>query len=140
MDIRKINNLKIRLTTTEDYQELVSWWKWHRFTPPNIDMLPNSLKDGIMISINEINCCAGFIYRTPSSFCWCEYIVSNPEIKDKSIRTEALCLLINNITELARKMGFKIIFTSVKNQNLINKYQSCGYAKGTSTIEMIKEL
>ena len=135
-----MNTLKTRLTTKEDYRELVSWWKWHRFTPPTADMLPNNLKDGVMVSLDGVNCCAGFIYRTPSSFCWCEYIVSNPEVKDKKIRTEALTLLINSITELSKNMNFKIIFTSVKNENLINKYASCGYLKGTSTTEMIKVL
>jgi len=132
--------MKTRFTTPEDYPELVTWWKWFRFPAPAPDMLPNNLKDGIMISINGENICAGFIYRTPSSFAWLEFIVSNPAIKDKSIRKESLELLINTITEMAKKLGFKLIFTSVKNENLINKYTDCGYVKGSHSYEMVKIL
>lgn len=132
--------MDIKFTTKDLYPELVSWWKWHRFPAPSIDMLPNSLKDGIVISKNGVNICAGFLYRTPSSFCWLEYIVSNPEVKDKKLRAESLELLINSIIQLAQKMGFKLIFTSVKNENLIKKYVTCGFVIGTKTTEMIRVL
>lgn len=130
-----------RLTLLSDYNELLKWWKWFRFPAPTTDMLPNNLKDGIMISLNEVNICAGFIYRTPSSICWVEYIVSNPQVKDKKVRKEAVTLLINTLCELGYKMGFKLIFTSVKNQNLINHYNDCGFIIGPkNTSEMIKVL
>lgn len=107
--------MEYRLTSTKDYQELVKWWKWFRFTPPSIEMLPNNMKDGIIISSNGVNVCAGFIYRTPSSFCWFEFVVSNPSVKDRKIRKEALSLLIETISLLVKKNGFQCnLFISEK--------------------------
>ena len=132
--------METRFTTPEDYPELVTWWKWFRFPAPLPETLPNNLKDGIMISHNGENVCAGFIYRTPSAFAWLEFIVSNPHIKDKSIRKESLELLINTISQVAKNLGFKVIFTSVKNENLINKYLDCGFTKESHSFEMVKML
>ena len=132
--------MEYRLTTIEDYPELVTWWKWFRFPAPSVGMLPNKMKDGIIISQNGENICAAFLYRTPSEFCFIEYTVSNPAIKDKKIRREALILLNNTISSLGTKMGFKLMFTFVKNENLINVNLDSGFVKGSSSVEMIKKL
>lgn len=131
--------MEYRLTTNEDYPELVTWWKWFRFEPPKIEMLPNNMLDGVIISENGVNIFAGFIYRTPSAFCFMEFIVSNPAIKDRKLRKEALSLLIGVISQLAKKMGFKLIYSSIKNESLINHYLDNGFVKGSlNCTEMIK--
>lgn len=132
--------MECRYTAIEDYPELCTWWKFWRFPAPTIDMLPNNLKDGVMIYFNNQNACSGFLYRTPSSFCWFEFVISNPEIKDRKVRREALSLLINTITELAKELGFKTVYSSLNNQNLINTYLDCGFTKGSNAVEMIKAL
>lgn len=133
--------MEYRLTTKEDYPELLEWWKWFRFPAPSIDMLPNGLKDGIIIRQNEINICAAFIYRTPSNICWMEFVVSNPTVKDRKLRKEALSLLIEVISQLAKKMGFKLVYSSIKNESLINHYLDNGFVKGSiNCTEMIKIL
>ena len=133
--------MQYRLTTIEDYPELVTWWKWFRFEPPTIEMLPNKLKDGIIISQNGSNICSGFLYRTPSNMCWLEFIVSNPNVKDRELRKEALSLLIDVISQLAKKMGFSIVYSSLKNESLINHYLDNGFVKGSlNCTEMIKIL
>ena len=38
---------------------------------------------------------------------------------------------------IAKSKGFEIIFTSVKNENLINRFKECGYVIGS---ENTKEL
>lgn len=130
--------MKVRTTSVEDYPELTEWWKWFRFPAPSIAMLPNNMDDGIMVSKDGINICAGFIYSTPSVIYWCEYIVSNPNVRDNTTRKEAIELLINTISQVATDMGAKAIFTSVKNENLLNRYLSCGYIRSSNTTELIK--
>jgi len=133
--------MEYRLTTREDYPELVEWWKFWRFRPPTIEMLPNLMNDGIIISENGVNIFAGFIYRTPSAFCFMEFIVSNPSIKDRKLRKEALSFLIEVISQLASKMGFKLVYSSIKNESLINHYLDNGFVKGSlNCTEMIKIL
>ena len=132
----------IRNTESSDYEMLCEWWSWFRFPAPQIDMLPNNGKDGVIVLYDSVDVCAGFLYATSSaSFFWCEYIVSNPKVKDKIVRKKALKILIDTISEMAKNMGGKIIFTSLKNQSLVKSYQDCGYAIGSeNTIEMVKLL
>lgn len=130
----------IRLTTQEDYETLCGWWKFWRFPAPPQDCLPNNGEGGVMILKDDIPVCAGFLYMTNSKLCWIEYIVSNPQYKEKD-RKEVIRLLIHEISGLAQRKGFKAIFTSVKNQPLIKHYEACGYIFGSNnTTEMILNL
>jgi ATP phosphoribosyltransferase len=93
-----------------------------------------------MISKGDVDICAGFAYFTNSNLAWCEFIVSNKKYKEED-RSEALEMLINNIVEACKNAGYKTIFTSVSNENLINKYQNCGFIKAQEgATEMIKFL
>ena len=50
-------------------------------------------------------------------------------------------LLINTLCILVREKGFKYIYTSLKSQPLVNKYEKCGFSKGDPNCqEMIKLL
>lgn len=121
-------NLNIRLTTAEDYPELVEWWKYHRWSsPPSIELLDN-LKYGIMISNDQENICAGFLYFTnANAFGLLEWIVSTYKVKDKAIRKEAITLLIASLMNTALKNGVKTLFTSVRHSSLIEHYKACGW-------------
>lgn len=123
-------SLTIRLTNINDYQELVNWWKWHRWSnPPSTELLDN-LKFGIMISNETENVCAGFIYFTNAkAFGLLEYIVSNPNVKNRAVRKEALKLLIASLCNVANKKGMSTIITFVKQPNLINTLNECGFIK-----------
>lgn len=123
-------NFNVRLTTINDYPELVTWWKWHRWSnPPSIELLDN-LKFGIMICQGSTNICAGFLYFTNArAFGLLEYVISNHKVKDKTIRKEALKLLIASLIEVANKKGMHTIVTFVKHPNLINTLNDCGFVK-----------
>ncbi len=120
-----------------DYKELCKWWKAFRFPAPAIEMLPDRGKCGIMISKGDVNVCAGFIYYTNSSFALCEYVVSNFEYKEKD-RVEALKKLYKTIEFVARDEGYKLLFSTVRNEHLIKKMESFGWEAGSKTQEMIK--
>jgi hypothetical protein len=120
---------------------LSSWWKDWRWTPPPRDFLPQDGTGGLMVSKNGVDVCAGFIYFTNSKTAIIEFIVSNFQYKNKD-RKEAIEFLINTLTEVAKETnGCKYIYTSLKNESLINSFSACGYQKGsTGCIEMIKTL
>lgn len=121
-------NFTTRNLTEYDYNVLVNWWKFWRFTPPPQSILPNNGLGGIMI-VDEYGyySCAGFLYETNSKIAWIEYIVSNPNEKDKKTRNESLKYLILELTSIAEEKGYIATFSSIKNENLINKYIECGY-------------
>ena len=131
----------IRLLNDSDYDNtLKGWWEDWKWTAPPKESLPNNGLGGFMISKGEVDICAGFAYFTNSNLAWCEFIVSNKQYKDKD-RNDAIELLINTIVEACKNAGYKTIFTSVSNQNLINKYQNCGFIKTQEgATEMIKFL
>ncbi len=130
--------MQVRLTTKEDYTELCDWWRWHRFTAPSLELLDN-LRFGIMISHKGENICAGFVYFTNArAYGMLEFVVSTYKIRDKKIRKKAIQLLLFSLQELAKKQGVKMLFSSLRNQNLIKHYKDCGFIKGsTNTTEMI---
>ena len=131
----------IRLLNDSDYENtLKGWWDdWNWNAPPK-ESLPNNGLGGFMVSKGDVDICAGFAYFTNSNLAWCEFIVSNKKYKEED-RSEALEMLINNIVEACKNAGYKTIFTSVSNENLINKYQNCGFIKAQEgATEMIKFL
>jgi hypothetical protein len=131
---------KSRLLEESDYPQLVEWWKWHRFSPPLQEMLPDNGTCGIMLSKDGINICTGFIYFTNSKMCWIEFIVSNPDYRE-SDRKECLELLINSLCNLAGNYGFKVAYTNLKNASLIDRFTDCEFVKGSvNTTEMIRGL
>ena len=134
--------MKSRWISNDDYSILVEWWKFWRFFPPTQDILPNNGLSGLVITDENDNMiCAGFLYATNSPIAWIEFIVSNPNVKDKKVRKESLTFLIQELTNLAKENNFKVIYSSLKNENLMNKYLECGFKKaGTNTTEMIKSI
>lgn len=134
--------MEVRYLNDSDYDEtLVSWWKAWRWTAPSKEMLPQDGMGGIMVKDGDVDVCAGFIYFTNSKTAWLEYVVSNPEYKDREKRKEALELLINVLSLFAKDKGYKYIYTSLKNKPLMERYESCGFIYGSNNCqEMVKVL
>lgn len=114
----------------KDYDILCGFWKAWKFSAPPKNCLPNNGLGGIKIITEEgIIICAGFLYETNSGIAWIEFIVANPEIKDRTTRREALVLLISMLTILAEEKGFSAVFASITNESLIEKYEQVGFTK-----------
>lgn len=137
-------NFFARTTTEEDYPELCEWWKFWKFRSPGQEMLPDNGKCGIMIHDTQDynkNYCAGFLYFTNSKIAWFEFLISNPNIKNKELRKESIQFLLNSVAFVAKSKGFKVIFTSVKHPSLINHYKEAGWVVGSDgTKEMVLSL
>ena len=129
--------MDVRYVSSTDYHNsLVKWWKFWRFPAPNLDMLPES---GIIVSKDGVDICAGYLYFTNSKIAWLEYVVSNNEVRDRELRKEAICHLINTLSYIGKESGFKYIYASIKHQALIESYVDCGFMKGTeSCTELFK--
>jgi hypothetical protein len=138
-----MKDLELRFTQKEDYSELSDWWDWWRWkdSKPGLELL-DDLKYGLMVS-NEIqNICAGFLYFTNAkAFGLLEFVISNPKIKNKDLRRESQIFLLSSLIVFARKQGVKVLFSSIRNPNLIKTYQECGFVIGSkNSNEMICKL
>lgn len=99
-----------------DYWELCGWWNHHGWTPPEQNMLPE-----VGYIVDDV--CAGFLYKTDSKIAWLEFIISNPK-SEKEQRDQALDLLIEQLYNRAKELGFQAIFTSASHQGLIERYKA----------------
>lgn len=128
--------MRIRALKEKDYDKLCQWWKFWRFGAPERKYLPNDGKGGIMVTNNDIDICCGFLYFTNSKIAWLEFVVSNPDYKEKD-RSDAIIFLINNLVAIAGSKGFEAVFTSVKHPSLIKSFEKSGFIVGSNnTMEM----
>lgn len=129
--------MKVRWINQNDYEQFLRWWKWFRFPAPSIEFLPENGLGGLVVSKDDMDICAGFLYLTNSKIAWIEYIVSNPDYRSKD-RTDALKILIQELVLIGIERGYECFYTTVKNLNLINHFKDVGFLEGTSgSTEMI---
>jgi hypothetical protein len=134
--------LHIRELNETDYDDiLVGWWNQWGWKSPEKDFLPNNGKGGVIVFDGDTPVCAGFMYLTNSKVAWVDWIISNKEYIKKPQRKDAIKLLVSSLTDICKKAGSKYSYALIKNQSLIEMYESLGYIKGDSyTGEMIKVL
>lgn len=131
----------IRLLNDSDYDNtIVGWWKdWRGEAPPK-DSLPSNGTGGFMVSKGDVDICAGFAYFTNSGIAFCEFVVSNFNYREDD-RKQAIETLINTISEASRNAGYKYMWVTAFNKNLVKRYEACGYIKTQENcVEMIKKL
>lgn len=119
--------LKARLLTDDDWETLCSWWeKWPKWVNPPKSFLPDHGKGGFMVTKGNKNICAGFIYLTNSDAALLEWIVSNPEYREKD-RKQALELLITTAEDACKALGKVHMFSIGRNRHLIETHKKLGW-------------
>ena len=99
--------MKINLIEQSDYNQFCKWWNYWNFPIPSKEVLPNDGIGGLKLTDeNGIDLIAGFLYETNSGISWIEFIVSNPNIKDRNIRKEAKKNIILYLSLLAKEKGY----------------------------------
>tara|TARA_R100000935_G_scaffold37118_2_gene58169 strand:- start:11494 stop:11901 length:408 start_codon:yes stop_codon:yes gene_type:complete len=134
--------MKTRRITEEDWDILPIWWdKWPKWTTPSRDALPDNGLGGLMVELNGLPLMCGFIYKTNSKGVWFEWIISDPEYKDRDQRQKALELLIGDAEKLCISEGFKYILFIGKHKNLINTFKNMGWhVDSEPSYELIKKI
>lgn len=115
------------ITDYDDY--LVGWWAAHGWPAPPRDFLPDNGKGGFMVWDENTPICAGYMYSTNSKVAWCDWVVGNPEV-DYELRREALQLLVDTITDVCQKDGYKYIYALINHDGLKDIYRRAGYNEG----------
>jgi len=104
------------------YPVLAEWWKEWGFNPLSPAMLS---ENGIMIFSNQIPICAGWLYRTDSNTAVAGWNISAK--RHKKHRKGCVEKLIEELENLARKLGFEILNYPASNPNLRNKLEKKGF-------------
>lgn len=123
----------------DDYKTIVKWWEsWPDWVPLARNLLPENGTGGIMIERDGNPIVAGFLYGTNSKIAWMEWIVGNPEERNKS---EAIELLISSLEEWAVEGGFEVILSIGRSKSLIDKHKKLGYTVDHDpSYEIIKKI
>tara|TARA_Y100001938_G_scaffold150774_1_gene243345 strand:+ start:6904 stop:7314 length:411 start_codon:yes stop_codon:yes gene_type:complete len=120
------NKLICRILKEEDYSVICDWWKWWRWPAIPKEMLPDNGKSGFMIEKNNIPIVSGFLYLTNSTGALLEWIVSNPNYREKD-RQKAIELLLSEAERICKKMGITYVFSIGRNKSLIETHKRLGW-------------
>lgn len=136
-----MNKLKSRLLKDSDWQTLCQWWEsWPKWVNPPKSFLPDNGKGGLMVEKEGRPIVAGFLYITNSDAVLLEWIVSDPEYRDKD-RKHALELLIQSAEATCKGLGKKHIFTIGRNKHLIETHKKLGWTVDSDpSHEIIKNI
>ena len=141
MDQYTVNNMELskRRLQHDDYDTIVEWWKsWPDWTPLARNLLPENGTGGIIIERDGTPIVAGFLYSTNSKIAWMEWIVSNPNERNKS---EAIELLISSLEEWGVEGGLEVVLSIGRSKSLIDKYKKLGYTVDSNpSYEIIKKI
>ena len=130
--------LNIRRLRESDWESLINWWKWWKWDPLPKKYMPDNGLGGLMVEKNDIPIVAGFIYFTNSKGALLEWIVSNPEYKEKD-RKEAVELLIMGAEQVCKAQGLEYMFTIGRNKHLIEIHKKLNWSVDDSpSYEIIK--
>jgi hypothetical protein len=125
--------MDIRLVNDSDYEMFRSWWEGWGWTPPPKDFLPN-----IGVVVNE--CAAGFLYVSNSKVCWVDWIISDKNYRGED-RDEIINMVLASLEEISKDYDAKFLYSLIKHEKLMEKYESMGYVKGDSdAVVMIKHI
>jgi len=134
------NKLTVRNLKKDDYDFIAKWWKWWRWKIIPRDMLPENGLSGLMVQKNDVRIVSGFIYMTNSTGAMLEWIVSNPDYREKD-RKEAIELLIDTSEEFCKKLGCDYMFSIGRNKHLIETHKKLGWTVDKNpSYEIIKKI
>jgi hypothetical protein len=81
---------------------------------------------GLIVGDDNGDICAVFLYRTDTPIIWAENYISNPDVKGLR-RKEAMEFLLKELKIEAKEMGYSVIMSAVKHDNLAAKLKSAGF-------------
>jgi len=136
-----MSELKSRLLKDSDWETLCQWWEsWPKWVNPPKSFLPDNGKGGLMVEKEGRPIVAGFLYITNSDAVLLEWIVSDPEYRDKD-RKDALEFLITSAEATCKGLGKKHMFTIGRNKHLIETHKKLGWTVDSDpSYEIIKNI
>ena len=131
----------IRKLTEDDWVTLVSWWDaWPEWNAPAQAFLPDNGTSGLIVEKNEVPIVAGFLYFTNSSAVLFEWVISNPNYKEKD-KKKAIEMLINSAEIFCKNNNKKYMFSISRNKSLLNIHKKLKWVVDKDpSYEMIKKI
>lgn len=113
----------LRAVIPDDYPVVCDWWKAWRWPAVPRDFLSDR---GLMVEEGGIPLCAAWIFTTNSPLAYVDWYVSNPNVR----RPGAVEFLLEACAEEVARVGYKFIYSSVRNPHLLKKMERAGFFVG----------
>jgi len=108
-----------------DYEDVCGWWSQQKWPPiPQGILSPN----GFLVENGENKLACAWLFKTDCPIAIMEWLVANPNTKWED-RDSAQYMLIEYISEYAKRDGSKFLFTMVKHPRLIERLNVCEFDK-----------
>lgn len=105
-----------------DYETVCGWWEAWGWPAMPLGSLSGC---GVVVSVDGVDMCAAWLYRTDSDLALAEWFISNRTAKKG--RKEAMSLLIETLCQLAQRMGARCLISTVRNASLIRALRAHGF-------------
>tara|TARA_R100001377_G_C3129592_1_gene88845 strand:+ start:138 stop:602 length:465 start_codon:yes stop_codon:yes gene_type:complete len=137
----KTKDFFTRKLRESDWDTLVKWWdSWPEWQAPARNFLPDNATGGLMVEKNGVPIVAGFIYETNSAGVLFEWVVSNPDYREKD-RQDAIEKLLIDAENKIKEMGYNYIFSIGRSKSLIKTHKKLGWHVDDSpSHEILKKL
>ena len=117
--------LKTRNLIESDWDIIPKWYSQYKQEGFPRDFLPENGLGGFMV-YKENPIAAMWLWKTNSKTAIPAVVISDRNYKEKD-RSDALQLLVNHTTDIAKAMGFKYSFAWAKPGLLLDKYKNADY-------------
>lgn len=133
--------MELKRIEEKDLGIIYKWWdSWPGWTALPRTHLPDNGLGGLIVYSNDQPVVAGFMYNTNSSMVLMEWIVSNPEYREKD-RKECIKTLITGFENLAKSIGKKSVFSIGRHKGLMETHRELGWhIDDKASHEMVKNI
>tara|TARA_R110001606_G_scaffold399169_1_gene581257 strand:+ start:6816 stop:7211 length:396 start_codon:yes stop_codon:yes gene_type:complete len=128
--------MQARKITEKDFETIMSWYKKRKWPLMSREFLPDNGKSGLIISHNNIDIVAGFIWFTNSKVAWFGFPISDPDYKESN-KSEAIDMLIMCSEQVCKDAGSKAMFT-YQGQGSTERYEKLGWNVKEKATNMLK--
>lgn len=98
----------------ERYSIVKDWWIKRKWPVPGQEFLSTT---GIMVYYKERPICAAWLYQTDSLVTMMGFVISDLKTTGK-VKKNSIEFLFNKFEEIAKQMGFKLIFLPVATDSI----------------------
>tara|TARA_R100001530_G_scaffold105248_2_gene73418 strand:+ start:1654 stop:2073 length:420 start_codon:yes stop_codon:yes gene_type:complete len=130
---------KLSIRTIEpdkDASTIDEWWESYHKIKIDKKLLPNNGKNGLVAEINGKLIAAVFIYQTNSPVWYCDYLVADPNYKEKN-RETILILLIDKAVNTCWELGAEAVWCTTPYDSVLEKLKLLDYTIGSKKHSII---
>jgi len=122
--------------SVEIYDRVCGWWRAHNFPILPINFLPF---EGFIISNEDTELYAVFLYVTDSDLCWLTFPVSNP-IASYEEKRGAMEQLFQDVGNSAKDAGYNFMFTTSPLASVQEALIGAGFTLGDENVNHYMKL